>query len=222
MSGPPFPHQNPAPGSNAIGRFTIGVSPIGTLPTFDFWRTIISQYANSPIIPDLIADFAQYVDPTANIESFFDLIFNVDTAVGYGLDVWGRIVGVSRTLTVGVVTYFGFAEATPGVENFGPFSAGGFYTGATVTNNYSLPDADYRRLILVKAAANITDCSIPALNRILLSLFPNRGNCYVIDNNDMTMVYRFEFALSPVDLAIVQGSGVLPKPVGVSATVVQL
>jgi len=38
----------------------------------------------------------------------------------------------------------------------------------------------------------------------------------------MMMTYTFEFPLSPVELAIVQNSGVLPKPTGVAATVVIL
>ena len=48
MSGPdPF---RPKTGSNGIGGFVIGVSPIGDIPPFDFWKTIISQYANSDVI----------------------------------------------------------------------------------------------------------------------------------------------------------------------------
>jgi Protein of unknown function (DUF2612) len=36
----------------------------------------------------------------------------------------------------------------------------------------------------------------------------------------MTMTYTFAFQLSPVELAIVTQSGVLPKPTGVLASVV--
>jgi hypothetical protein len=38
----------------------------------------------------------------------------------------------------------------------------------------------------------------------------------------MTMAYVFTFGLTPVELAIVQNSGVLPKSTGVAATVVLL
>src|SRR5579871_5512746 len=99
MTGPAYPPA-PGPGSNAIGSFEIGVSPVGTIPAFDYLQTIISQYANSPILTQLIANFDQYIDPTKNLDAFFDLIWNVDTAQGYGLDVWGRIVGVTRVLQV--------------------------------------------------------------------------------------------------------------------------
>ena len=245
MTGPPYP-KPPGPGSNGIGIFEIGVSPIGDIPQINPWDTIISQYSNSPILTQLILDVASYLDPTANIEAFFDLVMNVDTAQGYGLDVWGRIVGVNRILQVVTGDWFGFAEASPGSD---PFGQGAFYSGESLTSNYALSDQAYRQLILAKAAANITDGSIPSINRILMSLFPNRGNCYVTEGNpggdyfgfaeakntvgfdqqpfyngasvpSMTMTYRFEFALTPVELAIVQNSGVLPKPTGVSASVV--
>jgi len=216
VSGPPYP-LSPVAGSNGIGLFAIGISAVGDIPTFDVWKTVISQYANSPILTTLIGNLFSYLDQTVNIETFFDNVINIDTAIGHGLDVWGNILGVSRTLQVATGDNFGFAEALPGSDSFGQ---GAFYAGTPLTSNYQLTDAAYRVLLLAKAAANITDCSIPALNIILLSLFPHRGNCYVTDGGDMTMTYTFNFALSPVELAIVENSGVLPKPVGVSATVV--
>ncbi len=218
MTGPTYPNPNPLPGSGAIGRFEIGVSPVGTIPTFDVWRTIISQYANSPILTTLITNMFQYLDQTTNMDSFFDLIWNVDTAEGYGLDVWGRIVGVSRTLQVppSTAVYLGFDEAVGGgnIEGFGQAP---FYSGAQTTDNITLTDTAYRTLILAKALSNICDGSIAAINQLLLNLFPNRGNCYVIDNLDMTMTYKFVFALSAVEQTIVQASGVLPTPAGVEA-----
>lgn len=220
MSGPPYPR--PVSGSNGIGQFIIGVSPIGTIAPFDFWDTVISQYANSPILTQLLQDFNDYIDPTIDVDNFFDMIFNIDTAVGYGLDVWGRRVGVSRTLTVTTANFFGFAQAAPTVDTFGPGGISPFFAGIPATNNFLLPDAAFRTLIFAKALANISDGSIPAINQLLLNLFPNRGNCFVTDGGDMTMTYTFLFGLTPVEAAIVASSGVLPKPVGVAAIVIQL
>ena len=56
--------------------------------------------------------------------------------------------------------------------------------------------------------------------QILLNLFPGRGSCYVTDGLNMSMEYKFEFPLTPVEVSIVTNSGVLPRPVCVSATVV--
>jgi hypothetical protein len=245
QTGPEYPVVNP-PWSNAIGEFTIDVSPIGTIPPWDVWETVQSQYANSAIITTLLTQFAAWIDQTQNFDDFFDYIFNVDTAQGYGLDVWGRIVGVNRILKISTPgAYFGFEEATDAVG----FNQAPFYSGAPLTTNYSLTDEAYRNLILTKAFANITQCAIPVLNQMLMTLFPHRGNAYVTEGttngpwfgfeeatdavgfnqapfyagdsvNRMVMTYTFDFALSPVDLAIVQTSGVLPKPTGVKALVV--
>lgn len=215
MSGPNI--HRPQPGSNAIGSFIIGVSPIGSIP-FDYWDTIISQYANSPIITQLIGNMNAYLDLSANLDAFYDNIISVATAQGYGLDCWGKIVNVSRTLDVpGDSSYFGFEEAGIGAN---PFNTQPFFSGADLTNNFILSDTAYRVLIYAKALANICDGSIPAINQILLRLFPNRGNCYVTDGLDMTMTYTFQFLLTPVELAIVGQSGALPKPCGVSVTTV--
>jgi hypothetical protein len=243
-TGPPYPPPDPT--ANAIGKFIIGVSPIGTLSPFDIWQTVISQYANSPILTTLITNFAAFIDQTQNFDAFFDLIFNVDTAVGYGLDVWGRIVGVNRVITVfQPLPHFGFKEAT----DASGFNQAPFWSGGYLTQNFTLTDQAYRNLILVKAFANISQCSIPMLNQMLLTLFPKRGNCYVTEGavlgpwfgfkeatdglgfnqapfyngqqlQRMVMTYTFEFVLSPVELAIAQSSGVLPKPTGVKASVV--
>ena len=217
MSGPPYPR--PVPGSNAIGSFVIGVSPIGSIPLFDFWRTIISQYANSDVLTTLIENFFQYVDQTTDMDAFFDLMWNVDTAEGFGLDVWGRIVGVSRVLQIAPTRYFGFEEQAPTVD---PFNQSPFFSGQPLTNNYALTDDAFRTLIFAKSLANISDGSIPSINQLLINLFSGRGNCYVTDGENMTMTYTFEFLLTPVQISIIEQSGVLPKPVGVAATVVQI
>lgn len=147
----------------------------------DFDRTVISQYSNSATLCQLIENLNTYIDPAADLQRFYDLIWNVDTAVGYGLDVWGRIVGVDRVVKVPSTKYFGFAEA--GSFDSDPFDQAPFYNGDLLTEAISLNDEDFRRLIFAKAAANITDCSIPALNQMLLNLFPGRGNAYVADDH---------------------------------------
>jgi len=216
MSGPD-PFEQPTPEDNAIGNFIIGVSRIGDIPSFNVWKTIISQYANSPILTRLIENCFAYLDQTLNFQSFFDLVMNIDTAQGYGLNVWGRRLNVGRTLTVsGDQPYLGFQEAGQEAQ---PFNQAPFYSGQQIGSNFILTDSAYRVLLLAKAAANICDGSIPSINAILMTLFPNRGNAYVIDGLDMTMTFKFEFALTPVELAIVSQSGVLPVSTGVSYTI---
>lgn len=59
----------------------------------------------------LIESMNEWIDPAADFQSFYDYVWNVDTAQGFGLDDWGKIVGVSRYLQVPETDYFGFAEA---------------------------------------------------------------------------------------------------------------
>lgn len=61
-------------------------------------QTIISQFANSPAITKMIQNMNAYIDPRADIDNFYWFVWNVDTAQGFGLDIWGRIVDVSREL----------------------------------------------------------------------------------------------------------------------------
>lgn len=181
-------------------------------------ETVISQYANSPVTLGLLESFNDAIDPSANIDAFYNLVWNVDTAVGYGLDVWGRIVGVSRVLTVPSGDYLGFSEA----ESWVAFGAGTFYSGPNSTENFILTDVAYRALILIKALANISDCSARTLNTILRQLFPGRGNAYVLDLGNMKMRMVFEFLLEPFEYAILTQSGAFPHPTGVGIEIMQL
>lgn len=204
--------------SVGIGEgFTIGQTPIGSKP-FDLTPTKLSQYANSPTLMALVDDFGEWIDPTTFFDDFFDFIWNIDTAQGFGLDIWGRIVGVNRVFPIADVAYFGFEESTTSLG----FGQGVFWSGSPITTNFALSDDAYRRLILAKAMSNIIDGSMPAINQLLRNMFPGRGNAYVVDNADMTMKYKFEFALTPVDLTIVVNSGVLPHPAGVAVFVEHL
>jgi len=217
-SGPPYPPA-PAAGSNAIGIFQIGISPIGSISPFNIWDTVNPEYANSPVITSLIESWFDALDLTQVTDQFYDDMWNIATAVGYGLDVWGRIVGVSRVLNIAAGSYFGFEEAVSGGGISG-FNQSPFFSGETTTTNFVLSDENYRQLILAKAAYNICDGSIPSINAILMNLFGTSGQCYVTDNGGMSMTYTFNFQPTLLQLAIIYQSGVLPKPAGVEATVI--
>jgi hypothetical protein len=146
-------------------------------------QTLLSRFADRPAIVGLIASFNAAMDPAGQIQNFYDYIWNVNTAVGNGLDIWGKIVGVSRTIPSPVPV--------------------------------TLADVDYRTLILAKAAANIGNVTVPALNKLLLAIFGGSGLVYVQDNLDMTLSYVFLFQPTPAQQAIVQYSDAIPRPAGV-------
>ncbi len=184
----------------------------------DWESTIASQYATSPTLDALIASFEACIDPQANIDAFYNLMWNVDTAQGYGLDVWGRIVGVTRVLNIPNPTsqYLGFEEAGgTHIESFGfaPFF------NVSVSSNFSLSDPLFRQLILTKALMNISRASIATYNKALLTLFPGIGNCYVVETAPMTAQLTFPAPLSKVQKAMLQQTGVFTPPCGVTFTI---
>ena len=186
----------------------------------DVERTIISQYGNSPTLTQLVQNMNTYLDPRADFDTFFDFVWNVDTAQGFGLDIWGRIVNIRRELAIpNAPVYFGFNDALPGSY---PFNEAPFYDGTPpATQTYLLADDAYRKLILTKALANIAAANAPSINQLLQNMFADRGRCYCNDLGGMQLRYTFEFDLTPVEYAIVTQSGVLPRPSGVNAILFQ-
>lgn len=186
--------------------------------------TVASQYANSPILMELLRDMETYLDPSADLNLFFQDMWDVNTAVGYGLDVWGRIVGIDRIVTLTQsMQFFGFVEAADiPLTAPQPFNQAPFFSGAYINQNYSLADSAFRKLIMTKALTNITNCSIPAINQILRNLFGAQGQAWCTETGNMTMTYTFAFTLAPVDYAIIATSGVMPRPAGVSSVIIQL
>jgi Protein of unknown function (DUF2612) len=184
----------------------------------DVEQTIISQYGNSPILLQLIKNMNEYIDPRADIDNFYNSVFNINTAKSFALDIWGRIVGIDRLLTIPAdIKYFGFNNS--GRE---PFNSAPFYNGDNVTQTYSLTDDAYRRLILFKALSNITQSTAPALNQLISKLFEGRGRCFVQDDGNMHIHYVFEFTLTNVEMAILTHSNITPKPAGVAVEFYQI
>jgi beta-lactam-binding protein with PASTA domain len=197
------------------------------LPEFNVDATVISQYANSPTIINLVENFGQYFDPNANVQNFYLTVWNIDTAIGFGLDIWGIILGVSRVVPIpGTSNSFGFdnSDSPPDWENFGnqgnPAIGGPFYSGQISGNSYRLNDDAYRTLLLTKALANICATTAQALNALITNLFPGAGTCYTVDRGAMQMSYVFDFPLSTIQFAILAYSGVLPHPAGVAVNII--
>lgn len=182
-------------------------------------QTVGAQFANSPTLMQMIESMNQYFDPATNFEEFFNYVWNVDTAQGFGLDIWGRIVNVGRELTIpGELFYLGF-ETSLGSQ---PFGQAPFYTGAPVTQTYLLTDEAYRALILTKALANISASTPASLNALLQNLFPDRGRAYVLDLGGMQIRFVFEFLLEPFEYAVMTQSGAVPRPAAVGSDILQV
>lgn len=189
--------------------------------------TLLAQYANSPTISDLVDRFNDWIDPATDLDAFYRDIWDIRTANDDGLDIWGRIVGVGRYLEITAnPSYWGFSEAYTeptkytGPQPFG--DSGSMWDGQPSTQNYRLGTEAYRKLLLVKAMANISDATVNSINTLMNALFGSRGRFYVHDAGDMAMRYVFDFSLTPVEIAILLRGDVVPKPAGVKLSIIQL
>lgn len=166
--------------------------------------TLISQYANSPIICNLIKDIDSYIDPRKDIAEFYNVIWNLDTAEGFGLDFWGKVVGVEREVLISKKNQF-----------TGSSLAGDDIGGYIENSSYRMNDAMFRSMIFIKALSNIIYATAPNINKLVSNLFQNRGRAYYIKNGTMMARYVFEFSLTQVERAVIISTDLLPKPTGV-------
>ena len=155
---------------------------------FDINETIQSQYSDSPHLKLLVNSFWDCLNPEADIESIYNNMINLDTAIGIGLDVWGRIVAIGREYVAVSEDnhYLGFKPPV-GIENerLGTFNEQPFYM--PVNGKVRLSDGAYRTYILIKAMINVGDSTLASINYMLKELFPqNEIYCLHVD----TMVLR--------------------------------
>lgn len=179
--------------------------------------TILEQYQNSPILSGLIDYINQEIDPATNLDDFYEVIWNVATAIGFGLDIWGIIVDVPRQITITPLPeYIGWSEALPG--SF-PFNQAPWYNGTPTSSVYLLTDDAYRVLIMTKALANISSFTAPSVNKLLQYLFAGRGSCYVLELSPMQIEYVFNFPLETWESSVLLQPSLMPRPAGVGVTI---
>ena len=76
---------------------------------------------------------------------------------------------------------------------------------------------DQKRIVIrMRYFQLTTNCSVTEINGMLLRVFGNLGQVYVLDNLDMTMTYAFQFTPDSSVLTILNQYDLLPRPAGVS------
>lgn len=152
---------------------------------------IQSQYSASKTILALAAQYQDQLDPHIDIDLFYDTMFNIYTAQGVGLDNWGRILQISRTIN----------DTDLGI-------------------NITLNDDYYRLQLLYKALANISASTAEAQNKLLSVLVGtdiNRDSIpvYVIEVDTMVIRWVFETFFDLIRLAVFKNVGILARGAGV-------
>lgn len=195
--------------------------------------TVIAQYANSPTLLNIIHSFSLDIKGCEFYNDFYNKIWNINTANDYGLNIWGTIVGVNRTVKKLTGFFWGYNEETIFLAR--PYhditgsndnlteeevrtEIGTFRDFQDLEENITFDEENFRKLILAKAHANISNYTISDLNNILMYLFgdTSKGHeVYVRDNLNMTMTIVFNWVPSTFEVAIVLNAGILFKPAGV-------
>lgn len=184
-------------------------------------ESIIRQYSKSTNLISFIEKFDAAMDTPKNIDDFITNILDIDTCGSYGLDVWGRIVNISRYLIIELdIKMFGLVEAKGVEENYpAPFNDGPLYNGSSFIKRTKLSDAAYRRLIKCKMLSNISGATSTEINILLIKLFSDKGRCYCRDNGDMTIDLVFNYKPSQLDIAIINNTDVIPVMNGVKKNI---
>lgn len=174
--------------------------------------TVQSQYAASPRILALAAQYWQLLDPTPSADLMISKMIDPTTAEGYGLDVWGRIVGIKRALVPVGGEYLAFAPPS-NVTNpdgnswnnapFNPVNAAGYAS-----------DAIYRVYVYVKAMLNIGNGSLADLNRYFSLLFPDSGIKIIHSGTMIIRVLDFDARLTAADILALRTLDWVPLGVG--------
>lgn len=185
--------------------------------------TILTQYSASNRILSIIDTFNQAVSLSDFTDEFIEKVWDITTCETFGLDMWGKVVGVSRYIRAEIDNdCFGFSEADDGGGYPSPFGDSPFYAGTQETETVRLSNEAYRTLILCKAFSNISIATIKDINRFLTMLFLDRGRAYCADYGDMRMGIICEFKLEPFEISILENYEVLPIPSGVLVNLRQI
>ena len=168
---------------------------------------MISQYANSPKFVSLVNGLTDMFNNAQTLEDWFNVVFNIKTANGYGLDIWGSILNQGRL--------FFYTNPNDGTTE------SVYLKGAQTVDgvNYSSEQIEeiYRSVLFIKAMSNVTNATLASLNNMLQFYYSGRGRVYVIEYGVMEIRYVFEFYVNKLERAIFT-SDIMPNPTGVLAS----
>lgn len=149
------------------------------------------QYKNTNI-ETLINGLADLYDKliTQPLNDFYNNIYNLDTASGIGLDLWGEKLNFPRTIK---------------------------YIDNKKENSVTLQDDEYRLILKVLTLKLYTQMSVPGINKTLKELFSfYNADAYTLDNQDMTYVnYIFVWEIPEYLKQAFNNYDLLPHPLAV-------
>ena len=173
--------------------------------------TVQSQYSASPRILALAGMYWDMLNPGSEIQTMLDDMLNPSTARGYGLDVWGRIVGIKRATVPVSGEYLAFDPdpmSNPDGDSwnnapFNPLTPQGLAT-----------DAVFRVYVMVKAMMNIGNGSLADINKYFSLMFPNSGIQVIHAGTMIIRVLDYDAVLTDAAIMALRSIDWVPAGVG--------
>lgn len=178
----------------------------------DVTRVIGWRHSNAVNFKQIIFDEQAWLD--ANVRDFWNDwavdVFDLTTANDFGLAVWSKILDIPVFISNPSSNYvtWGFGDFN------GNFRDSNF--GGDTTNQAQLTTEQLRLVLRMRAFQLHTDSSPLQVNAFLLYLFGDQGVAYMRDNQDMTVTYVFDFALSTDVAFVLENYEILPTAPGVA------
>lgn len=187
------------------------------------------QYANAHYLNALLSGNLDFFKSATFdfFKNWYSDVFNLDTANAFGLEVWGRILGVKRPSSV-PQNYVIDNENVFRFKNVNDNSWHSIWLSGnpskfqielspgneSVQGAIPISDSMYRRCLKARLFLLYSNYSVNDINRYLNYLFPNKG-VYARDNLNMTMDIVFNYVPSDVELSIITFKDFSPRPAGV-------
>lgn len=182
----------------------------------DLMETLLWQHNNAVRLESLSrAKNLWYQENSGDFwEAWVRDVFDLRTANLFGLRVWSIILDLPLNFALPLNTSKAFG--------FGVFNANFNRRGFALSNNnaadVSIEDA--RLLLRLRYLQLICYPSITEINRILKTVFEERGGAYALDSLDMRYVtYVFRFIPGSSLASLLLQYDVLPRPAGVGVRI---
>jgi hypothetical protein len=185
------------------------------IQSFDYSINLLSvilwQYNEANNLQQLIQNDQNFYDEN-HVQfwtSWYTNVFNLQTANDFGLFVWSIILNIPiQSTSINPVTQdiFGFGQFKNNFNN------GNFYNDGS-SSGFSTEE---RRLILkLRYYHLVANGAIPNTNKFLNFAFQGFGNCYIVDNLDMTVSCFFDFPITYKLLNFIKQYDLIPRCTGV-------
>lgn len=170
-------------------------------------KAVTWYYAESDNLVPLLSAKQDWYDMyvTQFFSSWYESVFNLPTANNFGIAVWAAIlglpIGIFGELTVRPP--FGFGRVN---ENFRDANFAEINPGAlNLTHEEKI---QVLRIVWYRYTIN---GSVLAINRALKDVFGPKGGAYVIDHQNMTIEYVFNYPISKNLRDAFNRYGILPS-----------